>query len=515
MIVATQELCWGLDVNSTFVAILGTESYDGKERRYADYPIADVLQMMGKAGRPGVDSVAKAMILCFTPKKAQLRKLLFEPLPVESHVDGYLHDTFTTEICSKVIENQQEALDWRTWSFMYRRLGKNPVYYGLQGTTQQHLGEHLSDIVETVLGDLDESKMIELNEDTGDCGGLNLGFIGSNYYLAYSTVELIASSVTAKTKTRGILEIVSAASEFASLSMRQGEERTLKVLSRGLPYVGKDVVWNDPNSKALILLQAYFERKAMNPDLKLDCDFVVVAAVKIIQACVDVIATNYHLKAAVAAMEVSQQVVQGRWKKDDVLLQIPHFTEELVKRAKAVGVNSPFDVLEVEDDVREKLLSDFGEDSVEMSEIAAFCNSYPSVEVGYEVVEPDDVTTGDPFRVSVKLQRDADDEEEDEEDEEEKGVVVSKCFPKKMIEGYWVCLGDPKTDKLYAVKRCELTDERKVNLDAFAPEEPGEYELKLYVISDSYQGVDQEFDVKIKVEEGEEGSEEEEEEEEE
>ncbi|GMH49503.1 hypothetical protein TrRE_jg10995, partial [Triparma retinervis] len=395
-----------------------------------------------------------------------------------------------------------------------RRLGKNPVYYGLQGTTQQHLGEHLSDIVETVLGDLDESKMIELNEETGEFGGLNLGFIGSNYYLAYSTVELIASSVTAKTKTRGILEIVSAASEFAVLNMRQGEERTLKILSRGLPYIGKDVVWNDPNSKALVLLQAYFDRKPMNPDLKLDCDLVVSAAVKIIQACVDVIATNYHLKAAVAAMEVSQQVVQGRWKKDDVLLQIPHFTDELVKKAKARGVNSPFDVLEVEDEVREDLLSDFGEDSVEMSEIAAFCNSFPSVEVGYEVVEADDVTTGDPFRVSVKLQRDADDDEEEEEEEEdgdeEKGVVVSKRFPAKKIEGYWVCLGDPKTDKLYAVKRCELRDEKKLNLDAFAPEEAGEYELKLYVISDSYQGVDQEFDVKIKVEEGEEESEEEE-----
>ncbi|GMI24950.1 hypothetical protein TrRE_jg89, partial [Triparma retinervis] len=72
-------------------------------------------------------------------------------------------------------------------------------------------------------------------------------------------------------------------SEFAVLNMRQGEERTLKILSRGLPYIGKDVVLNDPNSKALVLLQAYFDRKPMNPDLKLDCDLVVSAAVKIIQ----------------------------------------------------------------------------------------------------------------------------------------------------------------------------------------------------------------------------------------
>jgi len=516
VLVSTHDLCWGLDVASSFVAILGTESYDGKEMRYADHAIADILQMMGKAGRPGRDTVAKAMILCHTPKKNHLRKLLFEPLPIESHVDGYLHDTFTTEICSKVIENQQEALDWLTWSFMYRRLTKNPIYYGLQGVSQQHLGEHLSDIVETVLGDLEESKMVELNEDSGEVAGLNLGFIGSNYYLSYSTVELIAASVTAKTKTRGIVEIVSAASEFGTLPMRQGEDKALKILSRGLPYIGKDVVWNDPNGKALVLLQAHFDRKRMNVDLKQDCDVVVEGAVKLIQACVDVIATGYHLKAAVEAMEVSQMVVQGMWRKDDVLKQIPHFTDAIVSRARAKGVTSPFDILEVEDDVRGGILSDYGDESVEMSEIAAFCNSFPSVECGFEVVDKDDITNGDPFRVSVKLQRDADeedeeDEEEEEEEEEEKGVVVSKRFPTKKLESWWVCLGDPKTNKLYAVKRTQIGDSAKVNLDAFAPEEVGEYDLKLYVICDSYIGVDQEFDVNIKVEEGEEESEEEDE----
>ena len=42
-------------------------------------------------------------------------------------------------------------------------------------------------------------------------------------------------------------------------------------------------------------------------------------------------------------------------------------------------------------------------------------------------MEPDDVTTGDPFRVSVKLQRDAGDEDDEEyegEDKEEKGVQL-------------------------------------------------------------------------------------------
>ena len=31
---------------------MGTQFFEGKEHRYADYPITDVLQMMGRACRP-------------------------------------------------------------------------------------------------------------------------------------------------------------------------------------------------------------------------------------------------------------------------------------------------------------------------------------------------------------------------------------------------------------------------------------------------------------------------------
>ncbi|GMI03497.1 hypothetical protein TrVE_jg11861 [Triparma verrucosa] len=501
VLVATHDMCWALDVPAHFVAVVGTESFDGKEQRYVDHSIADMLRMIGKAGRAGIDSSAKALVLCHAPKRAHLKKLLFDPLPIESHLDGYLHDAFMSEVCTKVVENQQEALDYLTWSFMYRRLNKNPIYYGLQGVSQQDLGEHLSDIVETVLGDLNESKCVELDEETGDVSALNLGYIGSNYYLAYSTIELIAASVTEKTRTRGIVEIVSAASEFASLPMRSGEERQLKIACKNLPYINKSAQWNDPNNKALVLLQAYFDRKALNVDLKQDQNVVVEGAVKLLQAVVDVVATNHWLKPAIEAMEVSQMVTQGVWKKDDALKQIPWFTDEIIKKARAKGVTSPFDILELEDDVRGEILSDYGDESTEMAEIAAFCNSFPTIEVGLSVVDADEITAGDPFRVSVKLQREVD--EDDMEEDEVLGKVVSKRFPSEdKMESWWLVLGDEEKNKLYTVKRTSLAEAATLNLDSYAPEEVGEHELKLFLICDSYMGVDQEFVVKINVQEG-------------
>jgi replicative superfamily II helicase len=52
----------------------GTEFYDGKSKRYVDFPITDVLQMMGRAGRPQFDQHGKAVILVHEPKKSFYKK---------------------------------------------------------------------------------------------------------------------------------------------------------------------------------------------------------------------------------------------------------------------------------------------------------------------------------------------------------------------------------------------------------------------------------------------------------
>lgn len=62
----------------------GTEYFDGKTKRYVDYPITDVLQMMGRAGRPQYDDKGVAVILVHDVKKHYYKKFLYEPFPVES-----------------------------------------------------------------------------------------------------------------------------------------------------------------------------------------------------------------------------------------------------------------------------------------------------------------------------------------------------------------------------------------------------------------------------------------------
>ena len=62
-------------------------------RRYVDFPITDVLQMMGRAGRPQYDKHGVAVIMVHEPKKSFYKKFLYEPFPVESS----LHDQVCIE----------------------------------------------------------------------------------------------------------------------------------------------------------------------------------------------------------------------------------------------------------------------------------------------------------------------------------------------------------------------------------------------------------------------------------
>lgn len=187
--VISRDLCWGMSISAHLVIIMDTQFYNGKNHSYEDYPITDVLQMIGRANRPNEDADAKCVLMCQSSKKDFFKKFINEPLPIESHLDHRMHDHFNAEVVTKTIENKQDAVDYLTWTFLYRRLTQNPNYYNLQGVTHRHLSDHLSELVENTLSDLEQSKCISVEDDM-DTLPLNLGMIAAYYYINYTTIGM-------------------------------------------------------------------------------------------------------------------------------------------------------------------------------------------------------------------------------------------------------------------------------------------------------------------------------------
>jgi activating signal cointegrator complex subunit 3 len=62
VLIATATLAWGVNLPAHLVIVKGTEFFDGKLSRYVDYPVTDILQMMGRAGRPQFDKEGVAVM---------------------------------------------------------------------------------------------------------------------------------------------------------------------------------------------------------------------------------------------------------------------------------------------------------------------------------------------------------------------------------------------------------------------------------------------------------------------
>ncbi|KEH28731.1 U5 small nuclear ribonucleoprotein 200 kDa helicase [Medicago truncatula] len=443
--VLSSSMCYIVTLLAHLVVVMGTLYYDG-ENAQTDYPVTDLLQMMGHASRPLVDHSGKCVILCHAPSKEYYKKFLFEAFPVESHLHHFLHDNLNAEIVAGIIENKQDVVDYLTWTFMYRRLTQNPNYYNLQGVSHRHLSDYLSELVENTLSDLEASKCVSIEDDI-HLSPLNLGMISSYYNIT---------------------------SEYAYLPILPGEEEVVRRLINHLRFSFESPKVKDPHVKANALLQAHFSWQFVGGNLALDQREVLLSANKLLQALVDVISSNGWLSLALLAMEVSQMLTQGLWGRDSMLLQLPHFTKDLAKKCEenpGKSIETIFDLLKMEDVARRELLN---MPNSYLFDIARFCNRFPNVDLLYEVLQNDSVRTG---------------------------PVDAPRYPKAKEEGWWLVVGDTKTNSLLAIKRVSLQRKLKAKLQFAAPVDAGKKSYILFFMCDSYMGCDQEYSFTVDVKE--------------
>ncbi|KAF9066554.1 Sec63 Brl domain-containing protein [Rhodocollybia butyracea] len=481
VLVASKDTAWSLPVSSYMTIIMGVQFYEGKEHRYIDYPVMDVLQMMGRACRPREDERSRCVLMCQQTKKDFYKKFLAEGLPIESHLTSMLHDYFLAEIAVKTIENKQDAMDILTWTYFYRRMTQNPNYYNLHNVSHQHLSEHLSELVETTLTDLMNSKCIAIEDESDEVSPLNLGMIAAYYNISYVTVEVYTLSLKERTKLKGLLEVVSSSAEFEIVPIRRHEDVLLRRLYDRLPVKLEptSVNYESPHFKTFLLLQAHFSRIQLSADLVADQRLILEKVLNLLSACVDVLSSNAWLNA-LSAMDLAQMCVQAVWDRDSPLKQIPHFEMEVVKRCTEAGIESVYDVMDMEDDKRTALLQ---MSNAQMQDVAAFVNSYPSLDVSPELVKGD-YTAGVPIVLKVTLGRDIDEDDVPDPDQ----TVVAPYYPTKKMPNWWLVVGEPSTRQLLVIKRVTVNRTLSVKLEFTLPK--GKHDIKLYVICDSYVGAD-------------------------
>jgi pre-mRNA-splicing helicase BRR2 len=145
------------------------------------------------------------------------------------------------------------------------------------------------------------------------------------------------------------------------------------------------------------------------------------------------------------------------------------------------------------------LVKRLGLSQSQLAQAANFTNSkYPNIELDFEVEDPDEITAGAPAYIKVKITRDVD---EDDESSDVDTTVHAPFYPVKK-DGELVA-GCGRRELEDTARDQADHDRRSLNLRLeYTVPTPGEHELKLFLMSDSYVGVDQDPSFTVNVAEG-------------
>ncbi len=333
VLIATSTLAWGVNLPAHLVVVKGTQYFDAKIEGYKDMDLTDVLQMLGRAGRPQFDTSGIARIFTQDSKKAFYKHFLHTGFPVESSLHHVLDNHLGAEVSAKTIGTKQDALDYLTWTFFFRRLHKNPSYYGLAIAAEEHntvaaqalANNYLIEIVDKSLGELSESRCISLSPD-GTVDSTPLGKIMSYYYLSHKTIRNLVKHARRDACFEDVISWMCRATEFDELPVRHNEDIINAELSKNLPLNAEKLglpMW-DPHVKAFLLLEAYMSRIDLPiSDYLGDQNSVLDQSIRIIQAAIDVLTELGFLSSCTMMITLLQSIKSARWPDDGPMSIFP------------------------------------------------------------------------------------------------------------------------------------------------------------------------------------------------
>ena len=453
ILVATSTLAWGVNLPAHLVVVKGTQFFDAKTEGYQDMDLTDVLQMLGRAGRPQFDTSGIARIFTQDAKKAFYKHFLHTGFPVESSLHKVLDNHLGAEASAGTIATKQDALDYLTWTFFFRRIHKNPSYYGLEISAEEHntiaaqalANDYMISLVDKSLEELSESGCIEL-QSNGDVDPTPLGKVMSYYYLSHKTIRHLLHHAKGNATFEEALAWMCGATEFDELPVRHNEDLINGELSTHLP-LGASIMklpMHDPHVKAFLLLQAYFSRIDLPiSDYVGDQNSVLDQSIRIVQASIDVFTESGHLSTCMQFMTILQCIKSARWPGDGPLSIFPGVDIEKERTRAAVGRNPEGprnikQVFDLSDRAFAKVLDTLQVPTALRPQAEKVLNLLPNVKAT--------VTDTTALGLTITLTR------LNVHPSREYRIYAPR-YPKPQSEGFFVVVADRATDEVLALKR--------------------------------------------------------------
>ncbi|XP_062834078.1 probable ATP-dependent DNA helicase HFM1 isoform X2 [Anolis carolinensis] len=209
----TSTLAMGVNLPAHLVIIKSTMHYAGG--MFQEYSETDILQMIGRAGRPQFDTTATAVIMTRLSTRDKYVQMLNGADTIESSLHMHLIEHLNAEVVLHTITDVNIALEWIRSTFLYIRALKNPAYYEL-------CLKNLNDLSSFDLIKMDEKLYFKPTET---------GRLMAWYYIAFDTMKNCFMIKGTETLSE-LVALISSCSEFSDIKLRTNEKKTLNTLNK-------------------------------------------------------------------------------------------------------------------------------------------------------------------------------------------------------------------------------------------------------------------------------------------
>ncbi|KAK7635753.1 Sec63 Brl domain-containing protein [Phyllosticta citricarpa] len=228
VICSTSTLAVGVNLPCHLVIIKNTVGYTNTGPK--EYSDLEIMQMLGRAGRPQFDDSAVAVIMTRGEKVRKYEQMVSGQEVLESTLHLNLIEHLNAEIGLETINDVYSARKWLSGTFLCVRLQKNPRKYSLEGVNPNpDLNEFLDEICNRGINELRDFGLVKGDErlKVTECGD-----IMARYCARFETMKIFLGLVESReAKTSEILATLSQAEEFKEVRFRQGDKPLYKSLN--------------------------------------------------------------------------------------------------------------------------------------------------------------------------------------------------------------------------------------------------------------------------------------------
>lgn len=291
ILVSTATLAWGVNLPAHTVIIKGTQIYNPEKGRWTELSPQDILQMMGRAGRPQYDKTGEGIIITSHQELKYYLSLNNMQLPIESQFISQLVDQLNAEVVMGTVSNLKDGVNWLAYTYLYVRMLRTPELYGLTNSdldSDPLLTQRRTDLIHTAAILLDRSGLIRYDKKTGAMVSTPIGKVASHYYIKYESMGTYNKNLKPTMGMIDIFRLFSLSNEFLNIPVRENEKIELNKFIEKVPVPVKGSI-DEPATKINILLQVYISKfKTEGYDLNADMVYITQSAGRIMRALFEI-----------------------------------------------------------------------------------------------------------------------------------------------------------------------------------------------------------------------------------